>query len=239
MADPKSSTPVKSLAVTAPVVVSRDLNQNAIANPIYVQMTDGVDVISITGTSLDVNITTANVDIRDLTHVSDSVKVGDGTDFWSITALGYGQVDIAAQSVGSVAVSKNNTVNSETNPLFVEVVEGGVSSNEVLDYNTVADVAADASSNHDYTVTATKTLVVRRIHVAASGAAKWEVRSGPVASLATKSVKFTTAAWPSAEFDFEGRLEVPDTSTGTLRVIRTNRDNQAQDMYSTVIGNEV
>lgn len=41
--------------------------------------------------ALDVNVvalTAADVDIRDLTHVSDSVKIGDGTDFLAIAADG-------------------------------------------------------------------------------------------------------------------------------------------------------
>lgn len=52
----------------------------------------GGTVIAETGTSLNVNVTNTvtvsatNLDIRDLTHASDSVKVGDGTDFLEIYA---------------------------------------------------------------------------------------------------------------------------------------------------------
>lgn len=41
--------------------------------------------------SLDVNVTAltaTDIDIRDLTHVSDSIKIGDGTDFLAINADG-------------------------------------------------------------------------------------------------------------------------------------------------------
>jgi len=39
--------------------------------------------------------------------------------------------------------------------------------------------------------------------------------------------------------DFDPAKEVPVTSTGTVRLIRTNRQGQAQDLYSTIIGNDI
>ena len=54
--------------------------------------------------ALDVNIagfSATNLDIRDLTHVSDSVKVGDGTDFLAINA--DGSINITDNS-GSLTV---------------------------------------------------------------------------------------------------------------------------------------
>ena len=44
---------------------------------------------------------------------------------------------------------------------------------------------------------------------------------------------------PNWYLDFKGLLEVPDTTSGTVRIIRTNRDNQAMDVYSTVLGTEI
>ena len=110
---------------------------------------------------------------------------------------------------------------------------------EVVDYDTAASVASDATDNHDYTVTATKTLIVDKVWASASGAMKIEVQAGPLASLATVAVGFSSLANPNICIEFKGKLEVPDTSTGTLRIIRTNFDNQSQDLYSTILGNEV
>lgn len=136
-------------------------------------------------------------------------------------------------------VSANDSINSETNPIYVQTVDGTVSGIEIIDYETSASVASAGSSNHDYTVTATKTLKVKQVEVSASGALKVEIQSGPIATLTTKMVGFTSMANPVFKFDFQGLLEVPDTSTGTFRLIRTNREGSAMDVYSTIIGTEV
>lgn len=164
------------------------------------------------------------------------IEITDGTDTWSIDGSGYGQVDIAAQSVGSIAVSADNNANTETNPIFVQVVSGALSGIEVLDYDTSADVAADGIDNHDYTVPGSSTLKVQCCFGSASGAQKIEIKAGPVASLVSKAVQFTSMANPNWLVDFKGLLEVPDTSTGTLRIARKNRDEATMDVYSTLLG---
>lgn len=148
------------------------------------------------------------------------------------------QVDANGAVYTSIANS-SGAVNSASAPLFVSVVDAAVSNTEVLDYDTTASVAAGASDNHDYTVTATNTLIVDFVWASSAQPLKVEVQSGPVASLTTKAVKFTAASNPEVEFKFNGKLEVPDTSTGTLRVIRENVGRQASDVYSTIAGNEV
>lgn len=63
-----------------------------------IAISDGTDVLAINGDgSLNAVVTATDLDIRDLTHVSDSVKVGDGTDFLAIAAD------------GSIAVTDNGT----------------------------------------------------------------------------------------------------------------------------------
>lgn len=121
----------------------------------------------------------------------------------------------------------------------INVVVAGSTGTSVHNYNTAAAVAAAGTSNHDYTVTTGKTLYLEQIIVAASGKAKWEIRTGPVGTLVTIAVMFTAGAGEGhAAITFAIPKAVPDTSTGTVRIIRTNRDNQAQDLYSTIIGYE-
>lgn len=62
---------------------------------VIVHLRDGAGTaITSTGGALDVNVTNTvtvsatDLDIRDLTHVSDSVKIGDGTDFLAVNADG-------------------------------------------------------------------------------------------------------------------------------------------------------
>lgn len=164
------------------------------------------------------------------------VGASDGNRL-DIDASGHAQVDIAAISVTTFPVSKNTSVNSETNPIFVSTVNTVVSGSEIHNYST-ATVAADTASNHDYTVAGT-TFLCKQVLGSASGAAKFEVQSGPVASLTTKAVFFVSDNGGTERVEFNPPLEVPVTSTGTLRVIRTNRENQSQDLYSTIIGNDI
>jgi len=59
------------------------------ANTSNIAISDGTDTLAINGDgSLNATVTATDLDIRDLTHVSDSVKVGDGTDFLAIAADG-------------------------------------------------------------------------------------------------------------------------------------------------------
>lgn len=385
-----------------PTLVSATRDANATANPLFAQLTDGADLATITaGGSLNVNVTNASIvvtatdlDIRDLTHVSDSVKVGDGTDFLAIAADGsiavtdnggsltvdgtvavssvipgtgatnLGKAEDSAHTSGDVGVlglsvrrdanttlvdtdgdyaplqvdasgalkvnvttgatniqyaedsahvsgdigtaalvvrkdtigtntsadgdyatllqdangrlyvqihdggnsitvdgtvtvtatdldirdltlaqdavkiSANTTANSEINPIFVQVVSDVITSTEVHSYNTASAIAADATSNHDYTVTGT-TFLLKQVKFAVSGGGKVEIQTGPVASLVTTAVGFIPKEGGIVQIDFDPPKEVPVTSTGTVRVIRTNRQGAAQDVYSTIIGNDI
>lgn len=169
--------------------------------------------ITVDGTvsiSGSVTVTATDLDIRDLTLAQDAVRI-----------------------------SANTSANSETNPIFVQITSGAVSGTEKHSYDTTASVAKDATDNHDYTVTATKTFLLKSIIVAASDAMKVEVQTGPVASLVTKAVIFTSGSKPTEQIFFDPPIEVPDTSTGTIRLIRRNDGNAAMDVYSTIIGTEV
>lgn len=155
----------------------------------------------------------------------------------AIDSSGHAQVDLAAVSVTAVPVSKDGSANSEANPIWVQPVSGGVSGTEVHDYKT-ATPGADASDNHDYTVTGT-TFLLKSVIFAGSGGVKAEIQTGPVASLATVAVGFIARQGGVEQLDFNPPVEVPVTSTGTVRVIVTNRQGAAMDVYSTIIGNDV
>jgi len=214
------------------------------AGAILVTMaSDSTGVLSIddNGSSITVDgsvtVSATDLDIRALSHTTDSVSIGDGTDTWSIDGSGYGQVDIAAQSLTALKISATSAANTALNPIFVDVVDSNVTGG-VHDYD-VGTVASAATDNHDYTVTGGKTLLLHQVVCSGSAAGKFEVQSGPVASLATVAVGFISSANLNTTITFNPPLVVPDTSTGTLRVIRKNRDNQSQDLYSTIMGNEV
>jgi hypothetical protein len=81
--------------------------------------------------------------------------------------------------------------------------------------------------------------MLKSIIVASSGSMKCELQVGPVAALVTKAVIFTSGAKPTEQIFFDPPIEIPDTSTGTIRIIRRNDDHNAMDVYSTIIGVEV
>lgn len=127
---------------------------------------------------------------------------------------------------------------SATNPVPVYISADNVGS-EINDYNTASAVAANATSNHDYTVTAGKTLFLRQIEAAGSGRMKIEVQieTGVATNtFTTRFVQFSSTAQTNMSIHLESPISV--AAGVRVRVIRTNRDNQAQDLYSTICGQE-
>src|SRR5262249_31596273 len=100
--------------------------------------------------------------------------------------------------------------------------------------------AAAASSNHDYTVTAGKTLHLTQIEASASGKAKIEVEveTGVATNTFTSYfVQFNSTADPNMSLELTNSISV--AAGVRVRVVRTNKDNQAQDLYSTICGYEL
>lgn len=128
---------------------------------------------------------------------------------------------------------------SAANPIPV-VISADNSGTEVNAYNTASAIAAGATSNHDYTVTALKTLLLTQIEAASSGRAKIEVQvETGVASgtFNTKFVQFNTAADPNMTIQLKSPISV--AAGVRVRIIRTNRDLLPQDLYSTICGQEI
>ena len=259
---------------TFPGLVSKDRNVNAAANPIYVQLTDGAAVLSVTGGKLDVNATVTGggttqyavdtvaggADLGNLALVVrddalgtltpadgdyTQLRVGSTGALWvnfinTSIAVTASALDIRTitKATDSIQVSGNTAVNSILNPIYVQNVDTTVLGDEIHNYST-ATPAGDAASNHDYTVVGT-TFLLKSVIFSCSGAGKAEIQTGPLASLTTKAVVFLNARQgDTKQVFFDPPIEVPVTSTGTVRVVRTNRNASATDVYSTIIGNDV
>ena len=157
-----------------------------------------------------------------------------GIDFATQTTLAAINTKLTSGTdIGDVTIN-----NAETNPVPVYITSGATSGSEVNNYDTSAAVAASATDNHDYTVTGT-TMLLKQVTFAASGKMKVELFVGPVASLVSKGVWFTSTANPSFAITFAQPIEVPVTSTGTVRLARTNLEASAMDVYSTIIGSDI
>lgn len=153
-----------------------------------------------------ITVVATDLDIRNLSHTQDSVKIGDGTDF------------LAVNTDGSINVVVQEDVGTE-----------------VVDFNTAAALAAAATSNHDLVfATASK---LYQVLASASGKLKIEVQIETAAAsgvFVTKVVAFNSTATPNIDITLSKYAAIP--LGAKVRVIRTNKDNQAQDVYSTIVG---
>ncbi len=192
--------------------VSLDAATLAALESITVQNGAGAAAVNIQDGGNSITVDATDLDIRDLTHVSDSIKVGDGTDF------------LAVNTDGSI-----NVVISDATP-----------GTAINNYNTAAAVAGGATSNHDYTVTSLKTLSLNQIEASGTGKMKIEVQvETAVASgvFNTSFVQFNSTADTNMTIHIDNPISV--AAGVRVRIIRTNRENQAQDLYSTICGYEL
>jgi hypothetical protein len=125
---------------------------------------------------------------------------------------------------------------TEENPLPVYSAESPGA--EVDEYDVAVALAKDASANHDYTVTASTSLKEVEVRCSASGRAKFELQIETAASagtFASSDVAFNSTANPNCTLKHKTKV-----AEGVIvRVIKTNLDNQAQDVYSKIMGIEI
>lgn len=137
-----------------------------------------------------------------------------------------------------IPISKNDDSNSASNPIFVSEVGIPETVTPVHSFNAVA-LAFSATSNHDYTVVGTK-FRLTEVNGASTGQAKFEIQTGPLASLTSKGVFFVSQQDRNFPFVFNPPLEVPVTGTGTVRVIRKNLQSGGNgDLYTTIQGEDI
>ena len=164
------------------------------------------DKVDVSGSAVTAVVTATDLDIRDLTHVSDSVKVGDGTDF------------LAVNTDGSI----NVVIQEDT----------GV---ETVNFNQAVAIAAGATSNHDLVFASASKLY--QVLGAASGKMKVtvQIETGAATNVFnTIAVRFNSTATPDCDMTLSKYAAIP--AGARVRVIRQNNDNQAQDLYSTIVG---
>lgn len=174
------------------------------------------DKADVSGSTVELGVTTlaalesitvvaTDLDIRNLSHTQDSVKIGDGTDF------------LAVNTDGSINVVIQEDVGTE-----------------VVNYNTAAAIAGGASNNHDLVFASASKLY--QVLASASGKLKTEVQietGSATGVFNTICVRFNSTADPDCDMTLSKYAAIP--AGARVRVIRTNRDNQAQDVYSTIV----
>jgi hypothetical protein len=192
---------------------------------------DSVEVLQATHDNLNAN---ANIQVGDAdvgnanpVPVSDaggSVTV-DATDL-DIRNLSAAQDNVAIRDAGGdeLAINTDGSINV--------VLSNDVPGTEICDRKTTASVVANASTNHDYTVTAGKTLTLEGAQAAGSGKIKVQILVNGV----IKFDDFNSTANPSIKVPMYRMVKA--TAGQVVRVTITNLDNQPQDLYSTIMGSE-
>lgn len=233
-------------------LVSRTRDPNTSSNVIFTQIADNAGaVVTITGGRLDVNATVTPEGV----YVDDSA-FGIATD--NVVATGFladettpdsvneGDIGIARMTLDRRILTVITDATTGANRLLVNS-NGSINVNittstitgEVHDYDTASAVAADATSNHDYTVV-NATFLLKSVIFSGSGNVKAEIQVGPLATLVTVAVAFLNGRQgDTQQVFFDPAVEVPVASTGTVRVIRTNRQGSATDVYSTIVGIDI
>ena len=175
--------------------------------------------------------------VTTLTGITNDVNIADGGNSITVDA-----VDLDIRALDHVTIGDSVRIGDGVETLAVNadgsinVVIGGSAGTKVHDYAT-ATPGAGASANNDYTVVGT-TFELSRVEWSGSGKMKVEVQVGPVAGLVTKAVGFTEKDTKDY-IEFNPVLVVPVTGTGTVRVIMTNRQGAATDVYSTIMGTDI
>jgi hypothetical protein len=161
-----------------------------------------------------------------------SATPGDSTQNKRVTAVSHASENNTCMDVSFH--DENGLAYSDSNPVPVTVVplEGGV---PIHNYQTSSSVAKNVSVQHDYTVSAGKTLQLNQILVSASGKLKVVVQIESTA-FDTKIVQFNSVANTNLDIDLARVILV--AAAKKVRLIITSLENAPQDVYSTVIGME-
>jgi hypothetical protein len=99
-----------------------------------------------------------------------------------------------------------------------------------FDYSMAASVAALASSTQ--TVTPAANIRLEKVIFAGSGQGKVEIQIGTTGGETTRAVLYTSKGSLNASWDLPSAMQV--TPAMSIKVIRTNLDNQSQDLHSTI-----
>lgn len=156
------------------------------------------------------------------------------------TSANQGAPNSVANSWPTLVTDGTDTLAVNTDGSINVVIADATPGTPVNDYKRAIGIAAGASDNHDYTVTALKTLYLNQIESTGSGKAKMEVTvETAVASgtFTTRFAQFNSTSNPNMVIHLDN--PIPVAAGVRVRVIMTNKDLVAQDMYSTISGYEL
>lgn len=177
-----------------------------------------------------VEVTTANAVLAVTNPVP--TRLGNGTAFNSATAPIFAQLTNGT-AVNAVTAPEFVSLTDGTNPLgtlsnpLAVTVAPGASGTTVYRFNN-ATVGAGATTNIDYTVTASTTLTIEKLMVSGPAAGNYALIIDPAGTNVTKIKLYTSPGCTVAEYAFERPLTV--AAGLVVRVAKNNDDNQTAEM---------
>lgn len=203
---------------TAPLTMDANGNLRVLTTPATGDQNINIDKYGGVSTTLGQKASAASIPVV-IANDQSTVPVNETQVGGNAIAVGAGTTSSGTQRV--VLPTDQSAI--PVNPVDTQV--------ELPQYNTAAAVAANASSTHSYTPGSTVSL--DGFDASSSGQCKWEFQYGTTGSETTKVVKFTSKGQLEVSFRFPHPIQI--TAAMTVKLIRTNMDNQALDVYSTIM----
>ncbi|CAK9249683.1 unnamed protein product [Sphagnum jensenii] len=153
-------------------------------------------------------------------------------------ALDYNNGATDAQTLrtaANLAVAGANVSSTNPVPVYITSSSPGTLVNY---YQTSVNVAAGASVNLTYTIPAGKTFTASKFWASGSGKIRVDVEASPDGTTySTYWTGFNSTATPNISIDLFEPAEFQDSGTGsTIRIVITNRDLAAFDVFATITG---
>jgi hypothetical protein len=174
---------------------THDLDVNADGSINAVVSATDLDIRALASGMDSVTVVAADLDVRDLTHVSDSVKIGDGTDLLAVNADGS-----------------------------LNVVVNATAATPVLDYGESLALAQNATADFDYVVTNTKNYTGRTLKVGTLGQCKITVGTWNGVDTFVARATFFQGAGLNPDHSLAFYKQLGDGTVG-IRVSVTNLDD--------------
>jgi hypothetical protein len=172
--------------------------------------------------------------ISDGTH---SVAVNDDGSINAVVTATALDIRALDHSTDSVKLGDGTTFIDVNTDGSINVRAVTISTNNVFKYNTSAAVAKNLDATHDYIVTDLNTFHGETVCVGARGAVKVQLGTWDGTTFVVKSIWFQL---PACNEDHRiSHLALAGNGTKAIRLVITNIDNNASDIYSNIQGAEV
>lgn len=211
MADFDSKLPIRSLAADNETRIAN--SSNTIIDPATEATLQAIQTAVEIIDDWDDGSNRANVNIQ--TNAPVNVAQIAGT----ATSVNTGNADAGTQRV---------VLATDQPSVPVSFDEGNT---DQVSEDTATAIASSASDSHSFTPGAN--LRVKKVQGSASGQQKIEVLWGVTSSEVKKHTFFTSKGSLNWEFSFPDGVAL--TPSDTIIITRTNFDNQAQDLYSSIV----